>query len=95
MNSREKLTSKLQGKRLPAFLVSVPEYLVQYTTTDLNDIHFSGNALNVFPNPFSSKLYCEFSLKNHADIELSLFDVNGKGVALKQVNGTKGLNQIK
>ena len=52
------------------------------------------NEISIFPNPFSEKATFNFSLENTGQVELEIFDTNGRLIYSQQKYMTAGGNQI-
>lgn len=46
--------------------------------TSLRDLSIDESTMQVYPNPFSEKLVIDYSLKNKSQVNLSVFEANGK-----------------
>ena len=52
-------------------------------------------SLNVFPNPASEETHVEFILPDKSDFIINVFDLNGKIVYSKKIEGLgKGLQEV-
>ena len=49
---------------------------------------------NIYPNPADDYIHLEFILKYEESIEISIFDMSGKKVLSKIIEGQKGINSF-
>lgn len=49
---------------------------------------------NIYPNPADGDIHLEFILKDEESIEISIFDMSGKKVLSKIIEGQKGINSF-
>ena len=59
------------------------------TITAIDEKEIAGFEINVFPNPASDYLSVEVITDKQKDLEISLFDLNGKIILQKQMTGNK------
>lgn len=59
------------------------------TVTAINDLQTSGIELSVYPNPTNSFLLIEVKTDNQRDLQINLFDLNGKLILQKKITGSK------
>ncbi len=55
---------------------------VAVTATSITEIAPTVNAISASPNPFTNKLTIDYSLATAGDVEISVFDMTGKKVAV-------------
>ena len=59
------------------------------TVTAINDLQTSGIELSVYPNPTNSFLFIEVKTDKQRDLQINLFDLNGKLILQKKITGSK------
>ena len=59
------------------------------TVTAINDLQTSGIELSVYPNPTDNFLFIEVKTDNQRDLQINLFDLNGKLILLKKITGSR------
>jgi len=59
------------------------------TVTAINDLEVSGIELSVYPNPTNSFLSIEVKADKQRDLLLCLFDINGRLILQKKMEGNK------
>jgi len=59
------------------------------TVTAINDLKFPGIELSVYPNPTNSFLFIEVKTDKQRDLQLSLFDLNGRLILQKKMTENK------
>ncbi|MDF2452277.1 MAG: hypothetical protein K0S26_1781 [Bacteroidota bacterium] len=62
-------------------------------TVSVNDISAKEHSIKVFPNPASSKVTIQYSLKDDANVKIELFDVFGKSVRTVLNQGEQSMDQ--
>ncbi|GGG62185.1 pectinesterase family protein [Epilithonimonas arachidiradicis] len=79
----------------PSFVFDwVPEASVNidFETLAVNDV--KDNKLLVYPNPFTNQVTIALDLKSNSDINITIYDVNGRVVKTLKSNEKKGSNQF-
>ncbi len=64
------------------------------TVTAINDLQTSGIELSVYPNPTNSFLLIEVKTDKQRDLQINLFDLNGKLILQKKITGSKQTVQM-
>ncbi|MDO9152697.1 MAG: FlgD immunoglobulin-like domain containing protein [Paludibacter sp.] len=62
--------------------------------TGLNSINLSDIKTSCYPNPFTNELTVSYTVKNHADVKLTILSLNGQTVA-ELVNQSKSAGEYK
>jgi len=68
---------------------------VLFRTSDaaLNTCASGGTVARIFPNPGSSDFTLEWSAEQHSDVELTLYDINGRSVKRQNLQQSHGSNR--
>ncbi|WP_333853184.1 T9SS type A sorting domain-containing protein [Epilithonimonas sp.] len=65
---------------------------IDIETLVVNDI--KNNKLLVYPNPFADQVTISFDLKSNSEVNVKIYDVNGRIVKTIKSNEKKGLNNL-
>jgi hypothetical protein len=71
----------------------VSSWTCNLLSTGIDDSN-SNNAFSIYPNPFTNTATITYSLKETADVEISLSDVLGKQVTLLKSNQASGTHEL-